>query len=351
MGNNSKKERKASEKKENEKKANKSVRKILSIIKEYKEAFVLLCTAFGLAVSSFWNISCDVIYRGYADCFHIDISYIARDNQGLFVSLLIILGTATVCLPFFILIYQLELKYHKRPFCRLVPLGISFFVITIPFFLCSNFGKPIVLAAGQWGTVLFYLSVILCFLSAIFFTIYLLCLFYQLRRRKSKEKPKQETGTTDEQSQTDISTGKKANEQSITNKSKTSKSTPKLSQIIAFVKAIGFVLVVSLLMFVMGVYCLGRSIALSRTEFDFLELTTCDSIENNHKCALILSMTDDYFYLSKFTESESNEGSIITIYPDTYMVLQRTEEINPVSITRKRYDKMEIEKGTPAASP
>lgn len=299
----------------------------LNNIKEYKEAYILLSTAIGLVIGTFFNLSCDMIYRGYADSFHIDIQYVQRDNHDLFVSILIILGTGIMCMPIFVFIYQLASKLSRYKFKQCIPIIISAVLIFLPIALAVI--HQVFSVKDDWTWILLA-TVLIAMFALVFITIYLAALYSVHRQHRSIT------------SNTNLAEAQD-NEENTNNNNHTQGR-----HWINLIKSIPL-LVISLICALFAEYWFGRAYVSCLTEFDFMVTDSLSELVDVEKppCNLILSQTDEYYYLSAYEITNQNGLYKITIYPDYHILLQKSDDLNSVSIVRNHFAQAEVKTGLP----
>lgn len=110
-----------------------------------------------------------------------------------------------------------------------------------------------------------------------------------------------------------------------------------ISKIVVGAKATGMWLV-ALISLLMAIYCFGRYGASSQMEFDFIvdkydySFTYDGNVVYDN---IILSETDELYYLSVCTISGSADNATITIYPNYHSIVKKGDE--PINVIRKRF--------------
>ena len=80
-------------------KAKSALEKLNKVVKNYKDLGITMCAIVGTVVTCYWNLLCEVYYKGYSAGLGIDIRFIEKDSQGLFISILIFLSSSLLLLP------------------------------------------------------------------------------------------------------------------------------------------------------------------------------------------------------------------------------------------------------------
>jgi len=302
-----------------DKKVKDFVGEMIENLKKNKEAYILICTALGLVINAIWNIACGIGYRGYADGLGISTRFIQKDNQNILLSILIFLGVAVLFFPVFYLIYKIAKKVYRKKVTRRFIFGIAATlalspVVMLVLYNCSPSTKGIInLTSYLWAG--------LSLLSCVFLIIYLptLEILIDIEKKRSID-----TNNTSEGDQ--------------------GGSHKPISKIAVGAKTtvIWLVALVSLLM---AIYCFGRYGATSQIEFDFIVEKYDYSFTYDGNVVydnIILSETDELYYLSVCKISGSADNPAITIFPNYHSIVKKGDA--PNSIIRKRFRSTHIEK-------
>ena len=302
-----------------------SIRDMLNNLNTYKEVYAIIGGACGLVFTSLWNIACDIGYRGFADALSINLQYIQRDNNNILVSLLIILGIAVVFFPVFYAVLCLAKKTAPNKIVRHILQWVSVGVSVLPFLLvvlCNIFPS-----ANKVVRVIIVPSCFLALIAVTFIMIYfpLVMIFVDNHRHLMENR------NTDANSN--------SNERSLNN--------VRTKKVTSAAKSIG-TLLLALLLFLLGIYFFGRTQAISQKEFEFLVDDFSNEFSFNGKKVydnVILSQTDEYYYLSVCTLSNKDGKKTITVYPFYHSVVDKSTDSNELKIIRINFDYSEIEKG------
>lgn len=295
-----------------DKKVKDFVGEMIENLKKNKEAYILICTALGLVINAIWNIACEIGYRGYADGLNISTQFIQKDNQNILLSILIFLGVAVLFFPVFYLIYKIAKKVYRKKRTRRVILGIvtalafSPFVILFLYNYLPSTKEIINLTSCLW--------VGLSLISCVFLIVYLPILDILIDIEKKR--------LTDMNSPSEQDQGEEHKP---------------ISKIVVGAKATGMWLV-ALISLLMAIYCFGRYGALSQMEFDFIVDKFDYSFTYDVNVVydnIILSETDELYYLSVCTISGSADNATITIYPNYHSIVKKGDE--PINVIRKRF--------------
>lgn len=302
-----------------DKKVKDFVGEMIENLKKNKEAYILIFTALGLVINAIWNIACGIGYRGYADGLHMAIQYIQKDNQNILISILIFLGVAILFFPVFYFIYKITKKVYRNKHTRRIIFGVAAALALSPVVILILYNT---LPSSQRIIVnTSFLWVALSLLSCVFLIVYLpiLDILIYIEKKRSTD-----TSSTSEENQ--------------------GGEHKPISKIAVGAKTAG-IWIVALLSLLMAIYCFGRFGASSQMEFDFIvDEFDCSftydgtTVYDN----IILSETDEIYYLSVCKISGSADNATITIYPNYHSIVKKGDE--PINIIRKRFSTTHIVK-------
>ncbi len=284
-----------------------SISALLSNLKSNKDVYVLLCTALGLVLNAFWNVACGAWYKGYADGLSIQALYIYKDNQNILISVMVFLGTAVACYPIVYAIYRLAKKVYRST--------LSIFILIFTVILALN---PLIMyvvylcAESTHDFINNYLVVfvLVSFFSFAFALIYLPILI-ALKDIDKKKRNEQDNAQQDQRST--------------------------FSKVIICAKAI-IAWVFAALCFLVAIYWFGCFSASSQMEFEFIVDKYDYSFTYDGNVAydnIILSETDELYYLSVCRISGSADNATITIYPNYHSIVKKGDE--PINVIKKRF--------------
>lgn len=295
-----------------DKKVKDFVGEMIENLKKNKEAYIVICTALGLVINAIWNIACGIGYRGYADGLNISTQFIQKDNQNILLSILIFLGVAVLFFPVFYLIYKITKKVYRKKVIRRVILGIAVFLALCPvgiFFAYDRLPSSqelIVKTSFLWEAI--------SLISSVFLIVYLpiLDILIDIERKRSTD-----TSSTSEENQ--------------------GGEHKPISKIAVGAKTAA-IWIVALLSSLLAIYSFGGFVASSQMEFDFIvdkydySFTYDGNVVYDN---IILSETDELYYLSVCTISGSADNATITIYPNYHSIVKKGDE--PINVIRKRF--------------
>ena len=291
-----------------DKKVKDFVGEMIENLKKNKEAYIVICTALGLVINAIWNIACGIGYRGYADGLNISTQFIQKDNQNILLSILIFLGVAVL----FYLIYKIAKKVYRKKRTRRVILGIVTALAFSPFVILFLYNS--LPSTKEIINLTSYLWAGLSLTSCVFLIVYLPILDILIDIEKKR--------LTDMNSSSEQDQG--------------GEHKP-ISKIVVGAKATGMWLV-ALISLLMAIYCFGRYGASSQIDFDFIvdkydySFTYDGNVVYDN---IILSETDELYYLSVCTISGSADNATITIYPNYHSIVKKGDE--PINVIRKRF--------------
>lgn len=302
-----------------DKKVKDFVGEMIENLKKNKEAYILICTALGLVINAIWNIACGIGYRGYADGLGISTQFIQKDNQNILLSILIFLGVAVLFLPVFNLIYKITKKVYRKKRIRRFIFGMAAAlalnpVVMIILYNCLPSTKEII-------NLTTYLWIGISLLSCVFLIVYLPILDILIDIEK-----------------------KRLADTNITSEEDQGGEHKPISKIVVGAKATG-VWLAALLSLLMAIYFFGRFGASSQMEFDFIvdELDCSFTYDGTTVYDnIILSETDEIYYLSVCKISGSADNATITIYPNYHSIVKKGDE--PINVIRKRFSTTHIVK-------
>lgn len=287
-------------------------------LKDNKEAYVLICTALGLVFSAIWNIACGLGYKGYADGLNIGIEFIQKDNQNILISLIIFLGVAVLGFPIYYAIYKLAKLVYMKKFVRRLFIFIAaiLFISPIAFPLLNT-----VFPSAE--TILYYafiVSVLLSIASLVFLIIYIpiLSVLVDMKGNPSNTQNKNVDNKQDEEHKP-------------------------VSKFALWIKAIATFLV-ALFTLLLAIYLFGLFTASSRLNYEFIVDDFSFTYDGSTVYEnVILSETDDIYYLAACTISGSADNATITIYPYYYTIVKKNDE--PVKVVKMRFHAANIVRG------
>ena len=293
-----------------DKKVKDFVGEMIENLKKNKEAYILICTALGLVINAIWNIACGIGYRGYADGLNISTQFIQKDNQNILLSILIFLGVAVLFFPVFYLIYKITKKVYRKKVIRRVILGIAVFLALCPVGIAydrlPSSQELIVKTSFLWEAI--------SLISIVFLIVYLpiLDILIDIERKRSTD-----TSSTSEENQ--------------------GGEHKPISKIAVGAKTAA-IWIVALLSSLLAIYSFGGFVASSQMEFDFIvdkydySFTYDGNVVYDN---IILSETDELYYLSVCRISGSADNATITIYPNYHSIVKKGDE--PINVIRKRF--------------
>lgn len=292
-----------------------SISVLFSNLKNNKEVYVLICTALGLVLSAFWNIACGVWYKGYADELSIGTLFIHKDNQDILISVVVFLGSAVMCFPIAYAIYRLTKRVYRSIWAYIIA-TFSILLALNPLILYAVY---LLIASTRVFINQYIVIFVLVSILAFAFAIIYLPILVALRDIDKKRNNEQEDEQQGEQ--------------------KTS------SKVVSCAKAI-LAWVLAALCFLLSIYWFGRFGASVNSSYEFLvddyDYTFTydgDKVYDN----LILSETDEIYYLTVCTISGSEDNSKITIYPYYHTIVKKSDDAS--KIVRKSFISSSIEKG------
>lgn len=303
-------------------KAKTAMEKLSEVVKKYKELGVALCAVVGAVATCYWNIACDIFYRGYADGLGIDIRYIQNDSHSLLITVLIFIGSSILLLPGIKIIlnqFDRNLLGLYRTGCSI---GISFLILVASLAVCL---LMIFIARGAILLEVIFMPFVVVTLSLIAFLLFLvqfIVMFWGVVVKKIKH-----------YFENKIQQLSKANRKGAKGRNRENKSKLKSGIRIGF-------LILAIATIILSVsYLLGWHNAVSKKEFEFIvDDFQCEiTPDNSPYFNLILSQTDDYYCLSACVISEVDGNSKITIFPDYQTIVTKTDE-STTKIIRKRFD-------------
>lgn len=301
-----------------------AVKEMLKNLKDNKEAYTMICGACGLVFASLWNIACDIGYRGFSDELLVDSQYIQRDNHGILVSLIIILGVAILFFPIFYAILSLAKKTAPSKIKRISIIIGSLLIAILPFVLVVI--VCIFPSTYKWITTIIAPVTVLAMLSALFFMIYFPLITILLDEKNHLK----------EITNTDLTSANRDN--SLIDKENT--------KLMSYIKAIRRFLM-ALLFTLLAIYSFGRLYAQVKTEYDFLvDSYSYDFSFDGEKIYdnIVISQTDEYYYLSVCTLSVENGSTKVTIYPYYHSVVNKSDSDSKAKVIRKKFDTVDIVK-------
>ena len=346
--------------KSNAKKITKQLNRLLRLMNKYKA----LGAALGVVLTCYWNLLCDIFYRGYAARLGVDSLYIHKDSGSLLISVLAFFFGFALIIPFANKLSDQLDKNGRSILATLQCVGISFAISFIAFVvigvLVARLGQQMAIEIAFIPLLFLTLS----FSSGVVFFLQLIVLpvskfWHFLKEKKnktnenappedSKINEKQSTNSNDStepiqdsEKSTSSGAGDVSKEQD-TNPDGDTKSGVKIRYILM---ALIFV-ALSMAIF----FYAGRYSATEKKEFAFIVndfkvgITFSNTVQHN----LILSETDEYYCLSAYTITNKNKTEKVTVYTGHQTVINKSEIKEEIKIVKKKFDESEIVNDVPA---
>lgn len=282
-----------------------------------------MCAIVGTVVTCYWNLLCEVYYKGYSVGLGIDIRFIEKDSQGLFISILIFLSSSLFLLPG---IREMDKRLDKNMNSPLRALRSFFISLSLIFLTLVVIGFALMLTKGVISVeILFLPFVILTLLSisSVVYFIQFICLLFEFIVKIIKELKKTECNNSQQQN----------NDESNSTVAPPNISQPRNT----WGKLILAALLISIL-FVPVSYWFGWQQASQKEYFDFIvdKYTDEISVNNSPGFNLILSQNSEYYCLSGYTISKDDGKEVIKIFPDYQTIIPKSDD-ESVIIIRKHF--------------
>ena len=286
----------------------------LKNLKDNKEAYVLICTALGLVINAFWNIACGIWYKGCADELSIGMQFIYKDNQNILISVVVFLGSSVMCLPIVYAIYKFAKWIYKSVFAIIILVFLILLALNpLLLFLAYRFIEP-TRAFINDNIMWFAFASILAFALTLIYLPILVAL-----KDNDKKSSKKNTEHQDEQKP--------------------------ISKVVTCAKAI-IVWVIAAFCFLLSIYYFAKFATSINSRYKFLvdDYNYTFTYNNNTVYEnLILSETDDIYYLTACTISGDEENLQITIYPYYHTIVKKGDD--DVKIVEKKIFSSSIKEG------
>ena len=304
-------------------KAKSALKKLNKVVKNYKELGLTMFAIVGTVVTCYWNLLCEVYYKGYSVGLGIDIRFIEKDSQGLFISILIFLSSSLFLLPG---IREMDKRLDKNMNSPLRALRSFFISLSLIFLTLVVIGFALMLTKGVISVeILFLPFVILTLLSisSVVYFIQFICLLFEFIVKIIKELKKTECNNSQQQN----------NDESNSTVAPPNISQPRNT----WGKLILAALLISIL-FVPVSYWFGWQQASQKEYFDFIvdKYTDEISVNNSPGFNLILSQNSEYYCLSGYTISKDDGKEVIKIFPDYQTIIPKSDD-ESVIIIRKHF--------------
>ncbi len=302
-----------------DKKVKDFVGEMVENLKKNKEAYILICTALGLVINAIWNIACGIWYRGYADGLNIPIQFIQKDNHNILISILIFLGVAVFLFPAFYVIYKLaKLVYRKKCVRRTITIVSTTLTLNPVIILILYYNLP---STQEFIDFTYSVWIIISLSSLAFLLVYqpIIDILVDVEKKRTKDENSTSEGNQNE------------NPKSV-------------SKIIVGAKTVA-IWIVAIISMLMAIYCIGRFTTSIQIDFDFIVDKYDYSFTYDGTTVydnIILSETDELYYLSVCKISGSADNPAITIFPNYHSIVKKGDA--PNSIIRKRFRSTHIEK-------
>lgn len=311
-------------------KAGNALNKLNKIVNDYKELGLAMCAVGGAVLTCYWNLICELYYRGYSTGLGFDTQYIEKDSQGLLISTIVFLSGSLLLLPggkIIITHYDENNNLKKSIKSLFKSLGIA--ILNILFI-----AGILILTKGVFFTETFIFPLVLFSLSVTAIIIYSLqVLGYLGSKAKQKIKPlwnkifKRTPNNNSElptQDSNNPSQHRKINRMMI---------------IIVLIIAIAPVPIS---------FLIGKNFALHKKDFEFIvenyseEVGSSDSIGYN----LILSQNADCYCLAAYTIKVTDGNTLIQIYPDCQTIIPKNDK-TIFTVVRKKMILSSVKEGMP----
>ena len=304
-------------------KAKSVLKKLNKVVKNYKELGLTMCAIVGTVVTCYWNLLCEVYYNGYSVGLGIDIRFIEKDSQGLFISILIFLSSSLFLLPG---IREMDKRLDKNMNSPLRALRSFFISLSLTFLTLVVIGFVLMLTKGVISVeILFLPFVILTLLSSssVVYFIQFICLLFEFIVKKIKELKKVECNNSQQQN----------NDESNSTVTPPNISQPRNN----WGKLILAALLISILFMPIS-YWFGWQQASQKEYFDFIvdEYNDEIGVNNSPGFNLILSQNSEYYCLSKYTISKDDGKEVIKIFPDYQTIVPKSDDESFI-IIRKHF--------------
>lgn len=288
-----------------------TLKKVLENIKEYKESYTIIWLALSFILTTIWHIGCGLGYKGYADYWSIASQYMYKDNFNILISFVLSCGFAAVLL---FMAYEMAKRTSLSKNHYIITIVIGVFTVGLPIIAL------ILMPIFGWIKNIIELIIGFMLIADIWFLLYIPILMLFLDIKKSR-------------SNSNLNTN---------NDPHTSNHSPFIT-ISSLLKSVCVFVLIVLVIFI-AVYFYGQLYALSNRKFAFIadEFTSSSMLLGEHN--VILSETDEYYYLAKCTiTTDDNKNNnvkkyILDINPDNYTILKKDDK---TSIIKIRFDRVE----------
>ncbi len=281
-----------------------TLRKILENIKEYKESYTIIWLVLSFILTTIWHISCGMGYKGYADYWSIASQYMYKDNFNILISFVLSLGFAAVLL---FIAYEIAKRVALSPKHWIITIFIGVIVVGLPFIVL------VLMFILGWLKNIIELAIGCMLIACIWFLLYIPIFILLLDVQKSKNTSNSTTN----------------------NNQHTSNHSPFIT-ISSLLKSVCVFALIVLIFFIV-VYFYGWLYASLNREFAFItdKSTSSSILLGEHK--VILSETDEYYYLAECTitteVSENNiKKYILEINPESYTILKKEDKTSIIKI-------------------
>lgn len=311
----------------------KQLNRLLRLIDKYKT----LGAALGVILTCYWNLLCDLFYRGYGSRLEVDSLYIHNDSRSLLISILAFLCGFSLLIPFANKIANQLDKNGTRisatvlSFLKSLGLSALWFAVIVGLGVMTGF--QIIIEVVFIPALLFVLSFAMLMVFFLQFIILIVSKLIQVLKKCINNKKTKSNTPSDADD--------KANKQDTN-----SACNPKPNINVTFVLIILLILV-ALIMAVF--FYAGQLSASQKKEFAFIvndfknEIILSDTVQYN----LILSETDEYYCLSAYTITNKDEIGKVTVYTGHQTIISKSEINGEIKIVKKNFDESEIKNDTP----
>lgn len=304
-------------------KAKSALEKLNKVVKNYKDLGITMCAIVGTVVTCYWNLLCEVYYKGYSAGLGIDIRFIEKDSQGLFISILIFLSSSLLLLPWIKSVIKRLDKNMNNILKALVSFILSLF---FTFLTIVVIGLILMITKGAILAELLFLPLViftLLSISTIVYFIQFICLLFEIIVKQLKKLKKAECDNSQQQNN---------------DNSNTTVTPPNTSQSRNNWGKLLFAALIIAILFMPISYLFGWQQASQKEYFDFIvdQYTDEISVNNSPGFNLILSQNSEYYCLSGYTISKVDGKEVIKIYPDYQTIVPKDDE-NSVKIIRKHF--------------
>lgn len=359
------------------KKVKKQLNKLLLLIDKYKA----LCAALGVILTCYWNLLCDLFYRGYATRLGVDSLYIHNDSGSLLISVLAFLFGFALIIPFANKLSDQLDKNGRSILATLKCTGISLIISVIAFVaicvLIVTLGQQMVIEIAF--IPLLFLTLSFSAFAVFFLQLITLLVSIPIHITKKLINKIVKKNTSFDANDIDKAQGvnSNCNAESMqvrvictSGKVQISTASPnprvhrkRVYRLTSVVRSrtteqsadsdnntkskVPYILTVLLILFALCMalfFCIGRLSASAKKEFAFIvndfenEITSSNTVQHN----LILSETDEYYCLSAYTITDINKIEKVTVYTGHQTVINKSEIKEEIKIVKKKFDESEI---------